>query len=106
MAYRYGIDVAAKADPSQRATEWFGSRGERDEFLNWYRKHGRDAVATQEEYKSREEREHELALARASAPRYVRSTTMPPYCGSGAGAVVGISAGAGLALGVAIGSIF
>lgn len=99
MAYRYGIDCAAKADPTQRATEWFGSRTERDEFLNWYRKHGRDAVATQEEYKSREDREHELAVARASAPRasYYRSSSW--HNG-------GISAGVGLAIGAAIGSLF
>lgn len=103
MAYRYGIDCAAKADPTQRATEWFGSRTERDEFLNWYRKHGRDAVATQEEYKSREDREHELAVARASAPRYSSSTSQytTSSCHSS-----GVSAGVGLALGVAIGSLF
>lgn len=98
MAKQYGITVTSK-DGTREATEWFGSEVERDQFFAWYRDHGRTAVRAEreDERAARREleaqRQHELAVARASAGR--------AFVGNRSSGMA-----TGLALGVAAGLLF
>ena len=104
MAYLiYGIDVASAKDPERRATEWFRSRAERDDFLGWYKDHGRDALAVEKpdpyEQLRREATAHRRALEVARAGR-------PIHYGGGRGGGKTASAGLGFGAGLAIGLLF
>lgn len=69
MAVRFGLDIVSKRDPKVRAIEWYEDRKQRDEYRTYYARHGRTVFDVEENFVSREEREHELALARASHPQ-------------------------------------
>ena len=109
----YGIAVAPKQG-GDRVSEWFPTEAQRNEFLTWYRQHGRDcapvekvdaaAVELAERRKARDEHDRALEIARAGRSIISNSTRYdagpgfyPSYVSGG---------GIGLALGVALGSLF
>lgn len=93
----YGIAVTPKTG-GEPVDEWFPSRAQRDEFLAWYRKHGRECKAVSRVDQAAVDRiAHQRALAVARAGQstcYHRSSSS----GFGLGAAVGLALGVGAGL--------
>lgn len=114
----YGIAVIPKTG-GEPVDEWFPSRKQRDEFLAWYKSHDRkcaaisrpDQAAIDRAERLKAEEAHRLALAVARAGRsvFTSETNNSFYAGQPfyqEPANVGLGAGVGLALGVALGGLF
>lgn len=101
MAVRYGLDIVSKRDPKVRAIEWYEGRKQRDEYRTYYMRHGRTVFGVEESFVSREERAHELAVARASRPS---NANFHGYGSPNGGS--GMSVALALAAGVALGGLF
>lgn len=111
----YGIAVTPKTG-GEPVDEWFPSRAQRDEFLAWYRSHGREcspvsrpdqaAIDRAERAKADDAHRRALEVARAGRSVFRQDVkySVPSFYQEPAN--VGLGAGVGLALGVALGGLF